>query len=174
MSQLLIEALSKMLTDIWLDWGRHFVGYFFCVLISQFVGRITNLMKPSEQQNLGSWQVKMLGCVEQILYITALLIGQWQLIGVWLAMKVAGKWKAWDVEFKKAEGTKEYGEVLYGYLVGIGVSLLIASSGYIYILGSTQDSELVLPGVTLFLLALFVCARIAACRSNRRASRPMD
>jgi hypothetical protein len=59
-----------------------------------------------------------IGAVEQILYITAIVSNNIQLIGAWWLFKVAGKWKVWEQADTRV--------VFNMFLFGNGLSLVHA------------------------------------------------
>jgi hypothetical protein len=69
-----------------------------------------------------SWLV---GIVERTLYTTALAVGAWQFIGVWLAIKVAARWR--DPDAQKGLPTDN------AWLIGTGISLLFGFIGALII-----------------------------------------
>jgi hypothetical protein len=65
----------------------------------------------------------LLGLVERLLYMTALIVGAWQFIGVWLAMKAAIRWRT-------VKNESEYGTATdIVWLIGTGLNLLTAFVG---------------------------------------------
>lgn len=69
-------------------------------------------------RNVFTWAV---GIVERTLYTTSFLIGAWQLVGIWLALKATVRWR------KGAESPGTGSDNVW--LIGSGVSLLIAFVG---------------------------------------------
>ena len=63
----------------------------------------------------------LVGIVERTLYTTSLAIGAWQFIGVWLAIKVAARWR----NPKEQEGVPADN----AWLIGTGISLLFGLIG---------------------------------------------
>jgi len=75
-----------------------------------------------------SWLV---GMVERTLYTTAFAVGAWQFIGVWLAIKVAARWR--DPDAQKGLPTDN------AWLIGTGISLLFGFLGALIILWRLQQ-----------------------------------
>ncbi len=69
------------------------------------------------------------GLFERTLYTSAFLAGFKEFIGVWLAFKVAARWKAWDND--QQTGQKYPGRSIFNiFLVGNAASLAFASMGW--------------------------------------------
>lgn len=77
----------------------------------------------------------IVGMIERVLYVAAILAGAPEFIGVWLAIKVAGGWKGWS-ETRQYKWSDSSGQVCVGevpgrqeynlFLVGSGLSILFA------------------------------------------------
>lgn len=75
----------------------------------------------------------ILGLIERFLYMTAMFIGQFDFVGLWLLLKVAGGWKKW------ADGISDFpearmavsGRIVFNvFLIGNGLSIAFAFVGY--------------------------------------------
>ena len=68
----------------------------------------------------------IVGGLERVLYVASWLVGRPEFIGVWLALKIAGGWKAWydgrDVNGVHIEGRYHFNV----FLIGCGLSVLNA------------------------------------------------
>jgi hypothetical protein len=81
----------------------------------------------------------LVGVLERILYVSAWLFGAVEFIGIWLALKVAGGWKAWsegrdlpgDKPNKKVTVPGRY--ILNVFLLGNGLSIMGALAGVLLI-----------------------------------------
>lgn len=81
-----------------------------------------SLQGPNGQRGL-SW---VTGIVEAGLYTSALVVGAYQWIGIWLAIKVAVRWKSKDEE---TDGS------IHIWLIGSGISVLFGFLGAWFALG---------------------------------------
>jgi len=71
------------------------------VVIHFFLGGLTRLFGLGQDPARRTYYpVAFVGFAEAILYPTALLVGQPEFIGVWLALKVAGQWKEWKAGYE--------------------------------------------------------------------------
>ena len=86
----------------------------------------------------GTW----IGIFERLIFFSALVIGSWETIGIWIAFKAAARWKArnhvghipgtvngvdppqWDCA-RRVWATQEY----MTFIVGTAANLLLASTG---------------------------------------------
>jgi hypothetical protein len=75
----------------------------------------------------------IVGALERVLYISALLGGVREFVGLWLALKVVGGWKGWSEDrVLKAEGGGEVKvhprNTVNVFLIGNGLSLMNAAA----------------------------------------------
>lgn len=78
----------------------------------------------------------IVGLLERVLYVAAILGGQGAFIGVWLALKTAGGWKGWSGERTyswEVEGQAKTGQIpgrqeFNLFLVGSALSLTFAAA----------------------------------------------
>jgi hypothetical protein len=115
--------------------------------------------KPGHQGYLPA----ILGVLERLLYIAALLAGFAEFIGVWLVLKVAGGWEGWSKGREKVLGR----HLFNASMVSSALSLLWAVVGTAMILwlqGGRADLAIasgaaVLTATYLFWLALWLWRR---------------
>ncbi len=101
------------------------LGYLFATVVADWpigciVDRMWTLM-PATSSVSGlriPWKARLMGYVERALYVSAIMGRQPLLIGWWLTLKVAGRWK----KIRRPEQEKGY-EV---YVMGCGLSVLHA------------------------------------------------
>jgi len=108
--------------------ATHFV-IFYSMRCLHFLLR---LQGPDTLHDL--WSPTVVGVCESIMYPTALLMGQGDFIGLWLALKVAGQWVRWRGEpEKKTETLEERNEGrrrFNRFLVGSALSVILAGVTY--------------------------------------------
>jgi hypothetical protein len=79
----------------------------------------------------------LVGICESVIYPAALLIGAKELIGVWLAVKVAGNWVRWRGEAASPETKPDYERLNEGrrrfnaFLIGNALSIMAAVATWI-------------------------------------------
>jgi hypothetical protein len=102
---LLIVALKMSMIHFW----PHIFGYFFAVFISDFFVRhiVSDLWKDlgatkrhKDPIRPSSLHPQIVGLIERFLYVSSILIGVPEFIGIWLAIKVGGQWKRWSEELQ--------------------------------------------------------------------------
>ena len=86
-------------------------------------------IRPKEQRSL----TMFLGIVERSLYTTAFLLNQPGFVAVWLALKVASRWKRWEEVGDRATYNL--------FLIGSGLSLIMAYVGAWVVAGDFPLSE---------------------------------
>jgi hypothetical protein len=111
-------------------WCRIIAGYSVSIgaghaLLHPLVdGYLWPRFREAYKDRLGQYPVHfswLVGIVERALYTTALAIGAWQFVGVWLAIKVAARWR--NPDDQKGVPTDNI------WLIGTGVSLLFGFLG---------------------------------------------
>lgn len=110
--------------------GYYLLAYVFATIVGHFVIAIPYRIVASRfaAERVSKRELRlsgMVGIIEQILYISAILINQPAFIGVWLLLKAAGEWGRKD----KPGVADEYKVALIGnglsVLVGVLSGLLI-------------------------------------------------
>lgn len=114
-------------------------GYLFAVFAGDFVirrvvNKLWNDIGPAEHTY--SYLPRLVGVLERGLYVAALQVGHPEFIGLWLAIKVAGKWSLWREGTKAGEQGSEDksgeipGRAIYSiFLIGSGLSVAYAVAG---------------------------------------------
>jgi len=104
------------------------IAYGFAVLVGHWMIRsvMRELREGCENKDRdptsppGRSHSAAIGCVERALYVTALLMGLPQFIGLWLIIKTAAQWHKW----------KDNRWVFNLFLIGNGLSIGFAGAGY--------------------------------------------
>lgn len=103
--------------------GSHLAAHLMRrVLDALFVIRYRR-KERNEQEGETYFPPAFVGFAEAILYPTALLIGQPEFIGFWLALKVAGQWKEWESGY---QGRARFNR----FLVGSALSIMVSGLTY--------------------------------------------
>ena len=118
----------------------------------------------------------LVGGIERLLYVVAILAGAPELVAVWLALKVAGGWKAWsdgrDISWTTEDGSSKSVTVMGRhefniFLIGSGLSLLSAGAASYaarwYLAGDTVNAWLAVVAAVVVPLAIMLWARLR-CR----------
>jgi len=125
-----------------MDWCRIILGFVFSVVVGHFLlwlliekvlwpcaekkQTLAEKRKPIRQKVHLSWLV---GVVERLLYTSALIIGAWQWVGIWLALKVIARWQQSpqnDPEIQRAPTILDSSNI---WLIGTGLSVLFGFVG---------------------------------------------
>ena len=141
-----VDWLSRIAPSIERNWHRLFALYLLAVAVSGLLisyathgmRRLSAVSDRSEETHLapaGIWPPVVLGAIEIVLYTTTLLMGQAGFIGVWLILKVAGRWGDWQERGQEARNR------LQGFLVGTALSLVSAGITFGLIRGFVGISE---------------------------------
>ena len=141
-----VDWLSRIDPSIDRNWHRLFAFYMLAVAFSGLaisyathgMRRLGGVGDGDEEAHLtpaSVWPPIVLGAVETVLYTTTLLMGQAGFIGVWLILKVAGRWGDWQ------GGGQEARNRLQGFLVGTALSLVSAGITFGLIRGFVGISE---------------------------------
>ena len=141
-----VDWLSRIDPSIERNWHRLFAFYILAVALSGLaisyathgMRRLGGIGDGDDEAHLapaGVWPPIVLGAVEIVLYTTTLLMGQAGFIGVWLILKVAGRWGDWQERGQEARNR------LQGFLVGTALSLVSAGITFGLIRGFVGISE---------------------------------
>lgn len=111
--------------------GYYAAGYLIAILIGQvtigpIVGVLIRRYLSGEREITQRGLARLIGMVEQVLYISAVLVGKPEFIGVWLVVKVAGEWRprANDGRPVVVGQAREYTI----FLIGNGLAIILAFS----------------------------------------------
>ena len=139
-------------------WLFYFLGYAFGVVLGHsLVGMVVDQMYENfaryMKQDLVKdgirpqpWVPQITGVVERILFISALLMGHASFIGVWLAVKTASQWKFWN-----EEKTRTRFQI---FLIGNGLSILYAATGYKIIVWLGREEITIAAVVSICLVSI--------------------
>jgi hypothetical protein len=89
--------------------------------------------KVSHNKDAPTWALAL---VERTICMTALMVGAWQFIGVWLAVKAAVRWRAIPKDKEYGSGT----DIIW--LTGTGLNLFLAFLGGCFTLWGFPSSKL--------------------------------
>lgn len=109
------------------------VGIFYTLLVGHVTTKIVvsriNSIEPSKIKV--DYLVKWVGHVERCLYLVSLIFGKPEFIGVWLALKIVGKWQIPSTEEQgKGDCKLDPRRSFQRFLIGNGLSILISVIGY--------------------------------------------
>ncbi len=141
-----VDWLTRIDPSIERNWHRLFACYLLAVALSGLLisyathgmRRLGGVGDGDVEANLtpaGVWPPVVLGAIEIVLYTTTLLMGQAGFIGVWLILKVAGRWGDWQKSGQEARNR------LRAFLVGTALSLVSAGITFGLIRGFVGISE---------------------------------
>ena len=103
--------------------GSHIVGYFVRRFMDCLFGIRYREREQGEREVETYFPPALVGFAEAILYPTALLIRQPEFIAIWLALKVAGQWKDWEIGY---QGRARFNR----FLVGNALSIMVGGLTY--------------------------------------------
>jgi hypothetical protein len=141
-----VDWLSRIDPSIERNWHRLFAFYLLAVALSGLaisyathgMRRLGDVSDRDGEDHLAPasvWPPVVLGAIEIVLYTTTLLMGQAAFIGVWLILKVAGRWGDWQERGQEARNRFQ------GFLVGTALSLVSAGVTFGLIRGFVGISE---------------------------------
>jgi protein-S-isoprenylcysteine O-methyltransferase Ste14 len=116
-----------------------------------------------------AWQGETLARLEGVLYVGCLQLGLGQLIGVWLAVKVAGQWKRWMDDGDEKTHRPDGRAVFNIFLIGNALSVLYSFVGY-KLIGWIQAGRVLQVcwvSLSVIALTLVLWAWIPAQRKSR-------
>jgi hypothetical protein len=158
-------------------WYAYLIGYGFSVfagaiLVKSLVESLWESISPSAATpkiRPHPWQGDVLARIEGVLYVAVLELGIPSLIGVWLALKVAGQWKRWmddgDPETQRPDGRT----VFNIFLIGNALSVLYSFFGFKFIGWINAGKIMQVVWVSLAVIALTLA--FWASIPNRKSSR---
>ena len=109
-------------------WYVYAIAYAYSLFAGQLVGLVTNCMyKIADPQEKGlyphTWQAPIIGIVERSLYLSSLLAGHGEFVGLWVALKIGVQYKRWT--------ERDLGRTLFmNNLIGNALSVLYAGAGF--------------------------------------------
>ena len=112
----------------------YLAGYALAILIGQVtIGPIVRLLVRRylgpDREITEPGLARLIGALEQVLYISAILLGRPEFIGVWLILKVAGEWRpgARDGQSVTVGQAREYTIFLFGNGLAVVLAVAMAS-----------------------------------------------
>jgi hypothetical protein len=112
----------------------YLAGYVLAILIGQvtigpIVRQLIRRYLGPEREITQPGLARLIGALEQVLYISAILLGRPEFIGVWLLLKVAGEWRPGAREGQPvAVGqAREYTIFLFGNGLAVVLAVAMAS-----------------------------------------------
>ncbi len=140
-----------------------FVGHFLIVWVVGRLWRSIGLLAESRSAvRPGWWLPKAVGVLERALYVAAFLTEAYGFIGVWLAMKVAGRWHARTEGIEQPDGVfVRPHSIFLVFLIGNGLSIAYGAVGAHIIRNSADHLVQSLLAVGGLLTLCFVIVGIA-------------
>lgn len=111
------------------DWIPTIFGYGYAILVGHFCIKalVDKLWPPEAERPPAAYLPAIEGCLERGLFLASLQLQMTGFIGVWLALKAAGRWKRWD-EGHETQNQKFDGRIFYHiFLIGSGLSVAYAA-----------------------------------------------
>jgi hypothetical protein len=120
-------------------WYAQILGYAFAlvvggIMVKNVVDVLWERLAPGGAKNLqlrpNGWQTQALGHVERVLYVALFQAHYGLLVGLWLAIKMIGKWTRWS-EGGDQNAQKPSGQAIFNiFLLGNALSMLYAFLGF--------------------------------------------
>jgi hypothetical protein len=81
-------------------WYVFAIAYGYSLFVGELVGLVTNSMyRIADPQEKGlyphTWQAPIIGIVERSLYLSSLLAGYVEFVGLWVALKIGVQYRRW-------------------------------------------------------------------------------
>lgn len=112
----------------------YLAGYLLAILLGQvtigpIVRRLIRRYLGPDREITQPGLARLIGALEQVLYISAILLGRPEFIGVWLILKVAGEWHPGVREGQPAAvgQAREYTIFLFGNGLAVVLAVVMAS-----------------------------------------------
>ena len=94
----------SVLWEVFRDWCPYGVGYAFSIfggwlLVRPIVDQLWKEIESKKEwgiKKVFGWHSAVVGTIEAVLYTSAWVMNQKEFIGVWLVLKVAGRWQRWE------------------------------------------------------------------------------
>ena len=115
----------------WCEIAWYAYAYAFALGAGQLVGLVTKCMydivdPEIKGKYIHAWQALVIGTVERTLFLSSLIAGHGELIGLWVGLKLGMQYKRWT-----ENNSGEKGRTLFmNNLIGNGLSILYAAVGY--------------------------------------------
>ena len=148
-----------------------FAGKYLIPLVTK---RMYDLVDPNdERQSLQKWQPPLIGVIERVLYVVALLAGHGGFIGLWVGLKVGIPYIRWS---EKDENNLDLGRALFmNSLYGNALSILYAVVGYHIIqLLATRPWYAVLAAISLIVFNLVIWIWLESVSLEKREPEKQD
>ena len=130
--------MNSLLTDyagpLSLLIGYGFAVFVEAIFVKNLVDTLWDCIAPDAstdpQIRPNAWQAQALTFLEGFLYVAFLQLGLGYLIGLWLGLKVSGRWKRW-LEEADPKISKPSGQTIFHiFLIGNGFTIIYALVGY--------------------------------------------
>jgi hypothetical protein len=106
------------------------LGHFSIYWAMRGIYKLFDITIKREASPTDLWPPAILGIVEGLLYVIALVMVKPEFIGFWVAIKTAGGWVAWSGSSEDAEGENRARRRFYAFLIGNAVMLMGATTTY--------------------------------------------
>ena|SRR3989338_6775137 len=151
------------------------LSFIFIDLIYQELWREIKDELEDKDHKLHRWYGAIIGLLEQVMYITAILLDKFEFIGIWLAFKVIGRWERSRIEFEQNSNKGKLGKLqthaIYSiFTIGNALSIIYSVVGWKIICWLRGDRifEAVLLGLIVSVISLVLL--FLAKRQSKRIS----
>jgi len=158
--------------------AAHLIGYGYATLvawplitmISIEMWRVRGLKRtPRGASGPDLLTPQVAGLIERVMYVAALDFLGWGasfLIGSWLLIKAAGNWKTWNEGVQLDKGVAPGRAVYQSFLVGSGLSVVFAFTGFqiINLIRAGFDLGAAAAGATAILAVIALWVGLAASK----------
>ncbi len=156
------------------------LSFIFINLICQELWKEIQDDLEGQDHKLHRWYGGVIGFLEGIMYITALLLNKYEFVGIWLAFKVVGRWERSRIEFNQHQSKSKLGKLqthaIYSiFTIGNALSIICSAVGWKIILclqdGNILESILLVLSISIiFCLILFFAKKQSKRISNFKKS----
>lgn len=126
-----------------IEYWPYLVCFFYAIIVGDFfVRKVVNELWKEYKGNQNFDQLlrpsvihpQIVGIIERSLYVSALIMGNPEFIGLWLAVKVAGQWNRWSEGIENNNMEIIPGRAFFNiFLIGNGLSIAFAIIGFQFI-----------------------------------------